>query len=203
MPRPKKDVEVYEENPFIVEDNIRGKKKRVTVKANRAIVDVETGEAENTAEICQIQEVDDEKFVKVFTQNLKAFFNLRPSSYKLLQVVMQELQRHPNNDRIYLNARMAREHLEAHGQRPMSSSAFHDALKEMLQKGFLAATPHSNLYFINPHLLFNGDRLRFVREYRRKRSGQQQLDIERDTQAGQTSTSQLTHAENAESQASD
>ena len=38
----------------------------------------------------------------------------------------------------------------------------------MLDKGFIAESEHPNFYWINPHLFFNGDRMVFINEYRKK-----------------------------------
>ena len=38
----------------------------------------------------------------------------------------------------------------------------------MMQKGFLAESTKPNLFWFNPNLFFNGDRMIFVREYRKK-----------------------------------
>ena len=44
-------------------------------------------------------------------------------------------------------------------------------------KGFIAESTNPNLYWINPALFFNGDRVRFVKEYRNTDWRQQQLDL--------------------------
>lgn len=49
----------------------------------------------------------------------------------------------------------------------MTDRTFHNGLKELLSKGFL--TPRlPNQYWVNPTLFFKGDRVAFIREYRRR-----------------------------------
>jgi hypothetical protein len=48
----------------------------------------------------------------------------------------------------------------------MSDRTFHGGLKELLAKGFLAPKA-PNQYWVNPALFFKGDRVAFVREYRK------------------------------------
>ena len=63
----------------------------------------------------------------------------------------------------------------------MSEATFHRGFKELLLNRFLA--PRSaNLYWVNAALFFKGDRVAFVKEYRRKKSSPQaqQLDPTRD-----------------------
>lgn len=48
----------------------------------------------------------------------------------------------------------------------MSEKTFNRGLRELLDKGFIAPkTP--GLFWVNPALFFKGDRVRFVREYKR------------------------------------
>jgi hypothetical protein len=41
-------------------------------------------------------------------------------------------------------------------------------MRELVEKEFLAASPSIGLYWLNPSFVWNGDRLAFVKEYRRK-----------------------------------
>jgi hypothetical protein len=40
-------------------------------------------------------------------------------------------------------------------------------MKELLDKGFVAESFTPGLYFLNPDYMWNGDRLAFVKEYRK------------------------------------
>ena len=48
----------------------------------------------------------------------------------------------------------------------MSESTFHRGLKELILNDFLAPKL-PNLYWVNPALFFKGDRVAFIKEYRR------------------------------------
>ena len=41
-------------------------------------------------------------------------------------------------------------------------------MRELIDKGFVAPTEAVAWYWLNPDFMWNGDRLAFVREYRRK-----------------------------------
>ena len=62
-------------------------------------------------------------------------------------------------------------------QETMSKASFHRAVKEMLDKSFIAETVLPGLFFINPNLFFNGDRVRFVNEIKRKRGDAEQTQL--------------------------
>ena len=167
----KRGVTTYSENPFLDASTITTKRKRtVVVKGGKAIVDGETGEMEDLAEVVMVREVDDQQFVKIFTQNLKVFFDLTPGAMKLLQVVLHQVQQTPNSDRIMLNMAVVEDYFTRSHQETVSRASFHRAVRELLDKKFLAESVLTGLYFINPHLFFNGDRVRFVQEVRRKRA---------------------------------
>ena len=145
------------------------RKKRTAVSANHALVNTDTGEVQGVAEIVQVTQVDDEKFIKLYTQNLKAFFELKPTTFRMVAVLFREMQRHPNGDTVYLNVEAAKDYFESINEPPISASAFHNAINEMIEKGFIAPSVRKPMYFINPAIFFNGDRVRFVQEYRRKK----------------------------------
>jgi hypothetical protein len=53
----------------------------------------------------------------------------------------------------------------------MSEKTFQRGLRELLGKSFLAPKL-PNVYWVNPALFFKGDRVMFIREYRRRSSRQ-------------------------------
>ena len=167
----KKGVESYRENPFVVTADVPVKNRRVTVSSDRrAITNLETGELEHVAEIVRIQQVDAGQFVKLFTADLKRFFDLQPTTMKLVQVLLVQVQKAPNTDRVILNMGVAEEYFTRADLPKMSKASFHRAVRELLDKKFIAeCAMMQGLYFINPALFFNGDRVRFVEEYRRTR----------------------------------
>lgn len=168
----KRGITAHSVNPFLDASTITTRRKRtVMVKGGKAIVDGETGLAEDLAEVVMVREVDDQQFVKIFTQNLKVFFDLTPGAMKLLQVVLHQVQQTPNSDRIMLNLAVVEEYFTQSHQEAVSRASFHRAVRELLDKKFIAESVLTGLYFINPHLFFNGDRVRFVQEFRRKRAG--------------------------------
>ena len=176
----KKDVELHSENPFLKElgDIKRSTKRRtITAKSGKAVVDLGTGHVEDVAEIVSVHQVDNEQFVKLFTSNLKQFFSLKPTSYRIVQVLLAQLGKAPRRDMVYLNMSVAERYFTETDQKPVSRSAYYSGMKELIEKGFIAESVDPNLYWINPTLFFNGDRVRFVKEYRNTDYRQQELTI--------------------------
>lgn len=188
----RKEVTRYKENPFINASSIATRKKRVTVKGGKAVVDLETGEMEDVAEIVMVRSVDTEQFVKLFTQNLRVFFDLTSPTMKLLQVLLAQVQRTPNSDRVMLSMPIMLDYFTESSQPALSKASFHRAVKELLIKQFIAATALPGLFFINPNLFFNGDRVRFVNELKRKRGDADQAQLVRSMESGEFDVRQST-----------
>lgn len=175
----KRAVERYERNPFMSEiAGMKTRKKRVTVKAGKVIMDADTGQYEDVAEVVSVHNVDNDQFVKVFTSNLKQFFNLRPTTYKLLQVLLFQLGKTKDRGEVYLSMKVAEQYFETTAQPRVSSTAYYAAMNEFIEKGFIAESVNANLYWINPSLFFNGDRVRFVKEYRNTEYRQGELELD-------------------------
>ena len=183
----RKGVVAYRDNPFLKDlAEMQVRKKRITVKADKVIIDPKTGEYEDTAEITKVFDVDADQFVKVFTTNMKAFFSLKPSTYQLLNIIIMQLSKEFQGSSIYLNYGICKRYFEDNNDKGFSVSSFHTAIKELIQKGFIAESEDSNLYWINPTLLFNGDRIKFAKEYRLKKSNQHDLNLENRENSFQT-----------------
>lgn len=175
----KRDVARFQKNPFFEQlSGMKTRAKRVTARGGKAIIDVETGELEDVAEIVSVHQVDNAQFVKVFTSNLKQFFNLRPTAFRMVQVLLYQLGKMRDRDQVYLNMSLAERYFTATGQKPVSSTAYYTAIKEMIEKGFIAESPDQGLYWINPTLFFNGDRVRFVKEYRNTQWKQRDMQLD-------------------------
>lgn len=182
----------YEESPFMAEGRfqvpIRNKSEKLDTAGPLALMDTQTGEVQDVAEVRRVRNVDSERFVKLFVGQLHVFFDLKPGTVKLVTALIDELSqtRYMNGDQIYLNYNSVKKYFSKNGAKAPARTTYLTALAELVEKGFVAPSVDANLFFINPAIFFNGDRVRFVTEIRRKRSkqekledlGQQRLDID-------------------------
>lgn len=160
----KKDAPRYQANPFMGEVHIKRGSKKLTVGRAGALVNTDTGEI-NATEISMIKQVDRTEFVKLFAEGVKRFFELSPSGAKLLAYVLKVVQEVPGTDRISLHFMDYMERFPG-DQTGMKKTTFYRGFTELLSKGFIAQSVVPNLYYINPKLFFNGDRAKFVMDYR-------------------------------------
>lgn len=121
------------------------------------------------AAIHQVEERDDAEFVKVFAAGVAASYELTKTAQRVFQVVLDQYQRTP----------MSRGYADAielfwfgngiEGRDVgMKEDTFKKGLRELLDKGFLAPKSPTS-FWTNPALFFKGDRVLFIKEYRRKR----------------------------------
>lgn len=162
-----RNLPAFKTNPFLEEvSSYRRGIKRTVVKSNKALLDLETGEIEDGAEIVQQVQVDSEQFVKLYTADLKKFFSLTPKSQRILQLVLLQVQKHKGADSIMLNVPVMVDFFETRNENPPARQTFYLAIEEMISKGFLARSAFSSdMFYINPAIFFNGDRVRLVKEY--------------------------------------
>lgn len=156
-----------DKNPLVDPISIQVKKRFVKTAGGKNLVDPETGEFSAMSVIHTVEEKDDKEFVKVFAEGVRLAFGLTKTAHKVFQVVLDVYEATPMRggyaDSIYLawfDGGLAGRNIG------MSDRTFHNGLKELLEKGFLAAKS-PNMFWVNPTLFFKGDRVAFVREYRR------------------------------------
>lgn len=156
---------LYNENPFLVE--LATRTKRVTNKrGDMVLVNGETGEVQSKiAGFWEAEEVDATKFVKLFVKGVAALKELTAAGTKVFEVLYLRVQENIGKDQIYMSFGSVDQTLT-----PMSEATYTRGMRELVEKQFLAATPNIGLYWLNPSFVWNGDRLAFVKEYRKTSS---------------------------------
>jgi len=152
-------------NPLIAPQEIKLKRRYVRTTGRQDLVDPRTGELAGVAAIHIVEDKDDAEFVKVFADGVKAAFGLTRTGAKVFQSVLE----------VYQGTSMKGGYAEAvelfwfndglSGRSiGMSEFTFKRGLRD---KGFLAPRVASS-FWVNPALFFKGDRVAFVKEYRRR-----------------------------------
>lgn len=163
----------YTTNPFVdlAVINTKHGVKRITDKSGtRMMVVSNAGEVLAPAGFWQTQQVDKTQFVKLYVNGVKAFKDLTGAGSKVFEVLYLRVQEEIGKDILYLSFHDIDQMVT-----PMSESTFMRGMKELLKKGFIAESIVTGRYFLNPDYMWNGDRLAFVKEYRKapsnKKSG--------------------------------
>lgn len=166
----KRGVRIYASNPSVPppEEIRKPKRARLGNEVKGLVVDNGTGEilGHGGAIAYEWEEVDKERFVKLYLAGLKQAAGLTKAGLAVFEVVYRELQEKPGQDTITLS-------LLTSG---MKKTAYYSGLRELLDKEFLFRSPYDGTFFVNIKFMFNGDRLAFVKGYKRKQeSGTQTL----------------------------
>lgn len=155
-------------NPLMEPQEIKTKRRVVRSGKSEDLVNTNTGEIVGVAAIHQVEDRDDAEFVKVFASGITAAYELTRTAQRVFSVVLDEYQKTP----------MSRGFADAvdlfwFGQGiegrdvGMSEYTFKRGLRELLDKAFLYPKSPTS-FWVNPAMFFKGDRVLFIKEYRRK-----------------------------------
>ncbi|EJM5007073.1 hypothetical protein R4O66_003556 [Salmonella enterica] len=158
-------------NPFCFETELKieTRKKNLTVSRGTELFEKKNAGKSYFANIVHTQEVDKEEFIKLYTSQIKAYFDLTKTAYKVFFIFLRIYQDAIGKDHFYLSCKKAMSLAEKIDHFVLSESIFYRGIKELIEKRIIAKTNEKNWYFINPAIVFNGDRARFVSEIIKKK----------------------------------
>ncbi|WJM83567.1 hypothetical protein [Pectobacterium brasiliense] len=158
-------------NPFCFETELKieTRKKNLTVSRGTELIERKDTSKSYFANIVHTQEVDKEEFIKLYTSQIKAYFDLTKTAYKVFFIFLRIYQDAIGKDHFYLSCKKAMSLAEKIDHFALSESIFYRGVKELIEKRIIAKTNEKNWYFINPAIVFNGDRARFVSEIVKKK----------------------------------
>jgi hypothetical protein len=160
-------------NPLVEGSTVVVKKKHVRTGVGTDLVNTETGEITHRAMVHTIEDVDDAQFVKIFAAGVIASYELNRTAQRVFQCILDEYQKTPMSggfaDTLYLSWFDGGLSGRDIG---MSEYTFKRGMNVLLEKGFIAPRM-PNQYWVNPTLFFKGDRVLFLKEYRRKVSNEE------------------------------
>lgn len=159
-------VRRYEKNPFIENMVIPVRNKQVKLsrlgKDDNVLLNQVTGEEQGT-HLTTYRKVDEEQFVKLFTQNIALTFDLNSAGIKAFTVLIWAVQHGAiSKDQVDLDHLTLEDFLAAHPDRKLSQATMKRGLRDLEKAQILARTLRKGRYFINPNFVFNGDRIAFT-----------------------------------------
>lgn len=156
-------VPVYQTNPSIPSEMEirRNKRAQIGTETKGLVVDTGTGEilGHGGAIAYEWEEVDKERFVKLYLAGLKQAAGLSKAGLAVFETVYTLVRERPGQDTVPLDSYSS-------GLHPVT---YRRGLRELLEKEFLFRSPNPGLFFVNIRFMFNGDRLAFVKGYRLKK----------------------------------
>jgi hypothetical protein len=159
--RTRRGLKLYETNPFQIV--IETKKKAVYNKnKDMALIHGVTGEMQQLGGFVSYKEVSAEKFVQLFIAGVKQLQELTNAGVRVFTVLYSAVQDNMGKDLLYLSYSAIDQTTN-----PMGLTTYNRGMKELISKGFIAPTTHQGMFWLNPNYIYNGDRMRFVQEYRK------------------------------------
>lgn len=164
------NYEFNEENPFLkqavqqVQNSIVRKYKTASNTDQRAVLkafDENTGEILGSTQFIRQIEVDEEQFAKVYLSNFSAFFELKQQAIKVFGYILTQLV--PNKDEFVF---LLDDCIKYTGYKTKAS--VFQGLGQLVQNEIIARGKTDFLYYINPMIVFNGNRITFAKTYVKK-----------------------------------
>ena len=149
----------FDTNPLLASREIKLRERTVKSGSSKDLIDTSTGEVCAINAIYQRKLVDSERFAKLYVDGVSKTFELGAAARKVFSTVLKVCGK--DTDRIYLNYMVVQDNQDEE----MSERTFQRGMAELVKKEFLAASTHPSMFWINVHLFFNGDRVRFITEY--------------------------------------
>ena len=168
----RRGMPIYKANPSLSEVGTRPKSAPTRIiSGQRAMLVGEAGEVtgEGSVAFIERQEVDPEKFVKIYLAGLDGMFQLKKAGQRVFKLLWIQVQSNPNRDRVELNHLIAGDYGDN-----ITERVFQRGVKELLDKGFIFQSTSSGMYFFNVQFIFNGNRILTAKEYVLKGSAEQQ-----------------------------
>lgn len=170
-----KEYPVYGDNPFLdteIVAKVKKKHHRTGSKNNDLVIDKGSGEVKGyigDSTFVEFKEVDEEQFTKLFLKNLKIFFELNNNDLRVLLYIMQ--MTNPNRDMIVISKVDCMKYTQIKHR-----DTINRCLDKLLVNRIIAKTTVRNVYFINPHIFFNGDRLTFMKVVKRRKENPEEFN---------------------------
>lgn len=123
-------------------------------------MDDKTGEVLGNTAFFRNKTVDEDQFAKVFFAGFRAFYELSKSTIRVFLFISKQLR--PNNDEFLFFIEDCAEDTQ------LAHSTIYKAIGELCKANIIARGRSDEQYYINPMVVFNGDRVTFATTYIRK-----------------------------------
>lgn len=149
----------YKKNPYEPNLIIPQRNKTVAISNEQlSLFDQDGVVVSDNAFIGIRNRVDKEKFVKIFKAQIKALFSLSMAGIRVFGYIMDATR--ISESMIFFSKRACKKYTGY-----SSTNSVNVGVSELLEKGFIARSEEPNIFFINPAIFFNGDRMTIVNQY--------------------------------------
>lgn len=177
--KPIRDLKPHKENPFLaaIEPSMK-RRTEILYDGKQAVIHRDTGEVqEDQLAVARIKWVESEQFVKVYTANMAVFFDLTKAGQRVCEFMVDIMSNSQfmGKDQIPLYVEEYIEFCLETNRKGADKQAFNRGMRELATKSLIAKSARRDHWFINPAVIFNGDRARFITEVRRRKKSRAEL----------------------------
>jgi hypothetical protein len=163
----------FKKNPFIFDENMNegdkvlnltfpNTKRKIIGNTNGIVpIDVTSGEILGGNYLWKKEKVDEEQFVKIYINQMSNLYNLSKSGMVCLTYIASQLK--PNKDEVNIFI----PYLKEFGGWKSNKQAY-AGLKELTLNKIIAPSWIPGFWFINPFVVFNGNRITLIQDYVKK-----------------------------------
>lgn len=162
------------ENPFLndtVQHIEKGEKTLLFGQKNPDLIIDSDSHVKGHSLFARKVTVDKAKFMKVFMSGLSNWFDLSKAGIKVFAYVANQVE--PNRDTFIFDLENCKKFTGYAGKNSVFSG-----LAELVDNHFIARGPNPFVYYINPTVFFNGDRLTFVEQYELEKKEESKEKVE-------------------------
>lgn len=158
----KRGVSIYLENPSVPRKGeiVKSRRTQLGNEERGLVMNESSGQifGSGTAVAYEWEEVDKERFVKLFLDGLRQASGLSKAGLAIFEIIYNSMRESPGQDTVRLSFLTS----------DLKKTTYYSGLKELLDREFLYRTPYDGTFFVNIRYMFNGDRLAFVKAYQMK-----------------------------------
>lgn len=159
---------VNRRNPFIDETMIHIEKGTKTImvtnREHDLLVDSSTGSVKGVTMLAVHKKVDKAQFMKVFYEGFRRLYDLSKSAIRVFGFIVETMKDSPNKDTFLIDFELCK------SETRYSRKTINSGIAELIGNGFIARGPNPYIYYVNPTIFFNGDRLVLMESYELKES---------------------------------
>jgi hypothetical protein len=159
------DITKADKNPYLneVRYGISMKKRGILVgTSDKLLTNPVTGETEQLKMVGSYKTVDPEQFVKIYTNRVSSMFELSKAGNKVFGYVLNKVEMNSDEIYIYIQDLML---FCNWGEKRQA----YQGLAELVAAQIIYPSTKPNIWFINPNILFNGDRVALIDQYKIQR----------------------------------
>ena len=149
------DISPYEGS---LKNRLNETAKYRVISFGNARVDLEKYQNNTTAKIALTQKVDRETFIKVFRESIRYIAQLSRTAQAVLWYIMDNLPQ--NKGYVVIDNMTVMEFCHFKNRKSVR-----DGVVELLEKNFLTRTTVPKKFWVNPLIVFNGNRITYANEY--------------------------------------